>query len=85
MGRDPRYHQAGLTTIGMDSQSLSLLMTRICTPKEKIEKDRNSQNYRTEEIPFRVHQTNTPFTLTRPFVPLRNKALKGEGFLKCLK
>jgi len=89
-------------------------MARVGTPKEKIEKDNNSQSNRTNEIPFRVHQTfsllnslitpvsyppflremhlishysifNYQLRLSpRPFIPLRNEALKGEGFLKCL-
>jgi len=53
-------------------------MAGVGTPKEKIEKDHNSQSNRTYEIPFAVHQTNTPFTLTPAL------SLKGEGFLKCL-
>jgi len=41
-------------------------MARVGAPQEKIEKDQNSKSNCSKEIPLRVHQTNTPFTLTPP-------------------
>ena len=33
-------------------------MAGIRTPKDKIEKDSKSQNHRTNEVPFHVHETS---------------------------
>jgi len=44
-------------------------MARFGTPKEKIEKDNNSQSNRTNEIPFRVHQTLSLLNSLKTSVP----------------
>jgi hypothetical protein len=67
--RDSSQQQAEMTTIGMDSQSLGLLMASVGTPKEKIEKDSNSETNRTEEIPFRLHAASR---LLRSFMKFLN-------------
>jgi hypothetical protein len=45
-------------------------MARVGTPKEKIEKNNNSQSNCTYEIPFRVHQTFSLLNSLKTPVPL---------------